>query len=987
MENKSLFLSIVLAVAIVVVYLFYNNKTSKLKDEIDKLNSSKKDTGTILVDYNEKYQPEKAIKELEEYVALINNQRLENETKNTDESTKDGGKSETSDVKISNAKITKDAAIKLASNIRKLNNYIKETKAHIVQLKNDNARLKKYITNKDDDSAILSTDTADNNNIDSIEDIVKSTSNKQDSSIKELEKHVEKLIKENQGQEQNTKSAKGAAAKLANDIRKLNDYVTKTKAYVAKLENNSARLKKYIKDKETADQAYIKSIQDTSEDGTIKQDSSIKELEKHVEKLIKENQGQEQNTKSAKGAAAKLANDIRKLNDYVTKTKAYVAKLENNSARLKKYIKDKETADQAYIKSIQDTSEDGTIKQDSSIKELEKHVEKLIKENQGQEQNTKSAKGAAAKLANDIRKLNDYVTKTKAYVAKLENNSARLKKYIKDKETADQAYIKSIQDTSEDGTIKQDSSIKELEKHVEKLIKENQGQEQNTKSAKGTAAKLANDIRKLNDYVTKTKAYVAKLENNSARLKKYIKDKETADQAYIKSIQDTSEDGTIKQDSSIKELEKHVEKLIKENQGQEQNTKSAKGTAAKLANDIRKLNDYVTKTKAYVAKLENNSARLKKYIKDKETADQAYIKSIQDTSEDGTIKQDSSIKELEKHVEKLIKENQGQEQNTKSAKGATAKLANDIRKLNDYVTKTKAYVAKLENNSARLKKYIRKIKDDNVIYIKETVTDKKDIKTIPDIADYRGIEKLEEYIQKLIKENQGQEQNTKSAKSAAAKLANDIRKLNDYVAKTKTYIDQLENNNTRLKKYIKRDKNETDNNSNYIAELTNELIGLNNQLIQVRSNFKDTQKKLLLAKNMPTIATSKIVRAKTKAKKAQLEKKQVTKLLAKTEDQLESLKSVFINKNKSLLSRSIDRIDTLKDDSGDIMITGATIPIVGAIALVAYTLKEIEHHCKNIESITALEENIFGESISLTAEMKANYQKKCSQFNNKSLEL
>lgn len=93
--------------------------------------------------------------------------------------------------------------------------------------------------------------------------------------------------------------------------------------------------------------------------------------------------------------------------------------------------------------------------------------------------------------------------------------------------------------------------------------------------------------------------------------------------------------------------------------------------------------------------------------------------------------------------------------------------------------------------------------------------------------------------------------------------------------------------------------------------------------------------------------------------------------------ELESIVKVFRNKNQKIIRSNIKRIDKLKEASGDILITGAILPVIGAATLLGYAAKEIEHYCQNIKDNIALEKQLFGAVSSLDEKSKKDYREQC----------
>lgn len=192
------------------------------------------------------------------------------------------------------------------------------------------------------------------------------------------------------------------------------------------------------------------------------------------------------------------------------------------------------------------------------------------------------------------------------------------------------------------------------------------------------------------------------------------------------------------------------------------------------------------------------------------------------------------------------------------------------------------------------------------------------------------------------------------------------------------------------------------------AEKTNykELESLNAQLIEAKNKIQTLEQKIGL-NSVKTFVLKDEMQQNTQAKQAiktlkntvDETKKSLTKTtrkLNKTTDdfnkakaaliskadhkklqELKSIVKVFQKKNKEIIQNNIERITTLKEASGGILITGAIIPIIGAATLIAYATQEIGNYCQNIKDNIALEKQLFGKVLSLDEKTKENYQAQC----------
>ncbi|RUM83586.1 MAG: hypothetical protein DSZ17_02180 [Candidatus Thioglobus sp.] len=96
-----------------------------------------------------------------------------------------------------------------------------------------------------------------------------------------------------------------------------------------------------------------------------------------------------------------------------------------------------------------------------------------------------------------------------------------------------------------------------------------------------------------------------------------------------------------------------------------------------------------------------------------------------------------------------------------------------------------------------------------------------------------------------------------------------------------------------------------------------------------------------------------------------------------SDKKLTQLKNIFEEQNKTNIQNNLQRIYDLEDSAKSIAITGLILPVVGVAALIAYTNKETENYCKNIQNTISLEKKVFGKTVSINDEMKQLYQTRC----------
>lgn len=161
---------------------------------------------------------------------------------------------------------------------------------------------------------------------------------------------------------------------------------------------------------------------------------------------------------------------------------------------------------------------------------------------------------------------------------------------------------------------------------------------------------------------------------------------------------------------------------------------------------------------------------------------------------------------------------------------------------------------------------------------------------------------------------------------------------------------------------------------------TDILEDLNNQLIKVRSELQITQEKLSLATGKTSVLGDEMsqmhdARGKVKSLSSSLDGAEYA--LNLSDKKLTQLKNIFEKQNKTNIQNNLQRIYDLEDTAKGIAVTGLIIPIVGVATLFAYTNKEIENYCKNIQNTINLEKKVFGRAVSINDEMKQLYQTRC----------
>ena len=164
------------------------------------------------------------------------------------------------------------------------------------------------------------------------------------------------------------------------------------------------------------------------------------------------------------------------------------------------------------------------------------------------------------------------------------------------------------------------------------------------------------------------------------------------------------------------------------------------------------------------------------------------------------------------------------------------------------------------------------------------------------------------------------------------------------------------------------------------TDSANILEDLNNQLIKVRSELQITQEKLSLATGKTSVLgdeMSQMHDARGKVKSLNTSLEGTEQALNLSDKKLIQLKKIFEKQNKENIQNNLQRIYDLEDTAKSIAVTGLILPIVGVATLYAYTNKETENYCKNIQNTINLEKKVFGRTVSINDEMKQLYQTRC----------
>jgi len=169
--------------------------------------------------------------------------------------------------------------------------------------------------------------------------------------------------------------------------------------------------------------------------------------------------------------------------------------------------------------------------------------------------------------------------------------------------------------------------------------------------------------------------------------------------------------------------------------------------------------------------------------------------------------------------------------------------------------------------------------------------------------------------------------------------------------------------------------------------LASQLDDINNQLIDVRSELRTTQQKLIVSASKSAVLEDKLTQTREKIKAFQpieQELEDAKNALKLSEQKLQTsvenhnqLQADFAKQNKALINRGLDRIKLLNQTSSGVSMTASAVPFVGVAALLVYARDQTKRSCEDIKHIIDNENKVFGETRSLEPDMLAEYQEKC----------
>ena len=171
------------------------------------------------------------------------------------------------------------------------------------------------------------------------------------------------------------------------------------------------------------------------------------------------------------------------------------------------------------------------------------------------------------------------------------------------------------------------------------------------------------------------------------------------------------------------------------------------------------------------------------------------------------------------------------------------------------------------------------------------------------------------------------------------------------------------------------------------SNIASQLDDLNNQLITARGELYHVQQKLILSASKTVVLDDKLKQANDNIEAIQpikQELKDTKKALELSEFELQAsnkkhsqLANSFITQNEVMINRSLDRIKLLSQTSSGAAMTASAVPFVGVAALIVYTRDQTKKSCAEIKYVIENEQQIFGNTTSLTPNMLDEYESQC----------
>jgi hypothetical protein len=172
-----------------------------------------------------------------------------------------------------------------------------------------------------------------------------------------------------------------------------------------------------------------------------------------------------------------------------------------------------------------------------------------------------------------------------------------------------------------------------------------------------------------------------------------------------------------------------------------------------------------------------------------------------------------------------------------------------------------------------------------------------------------------------------------------------------------------------------------------VSPIESQLDDLNNQLIITRGELFHVQQKLILSASETVVLEDKLKQSNNNLKAIQPIKQELkdTKIalelseleLQGSNEKHSQLANSFITQNEVIINRSLDRIKLLSQTASGATMTVSAVPFVGVAALIVYTQDQTKKSCEEINAIIVNEQQIFGNTTSLTSNMLNEYESQC----------
>ena len=172
-----------------------------------------------------------------------------------------------------------------------------------------------------------------------------------------------------------------------------------------------------------------------------------------------------------------------------------------------------------------------------------------------------------------------------------------------------------------------------------------------------------------------------------------------------------------------------------------------------------------------------------------------------------------------------------------------------------------------------------------------------------------------------------------------------------------------------------------------VSPIESKFDDLSNQLIITRGELFHVQQKLILSASKTVALEDKLKQSNNNLKAIQPIKQELkdTKIalelseleLQGSNEKHSQLANSFITQNEVTINRSLDRIKLLSQTASGATMTVSAVPFVGVAALIVYTQDQTKKSCEEINAIIVNEQQIFGNTTSLTPNMLNEYESQC----------